>query len=202
MRGSALGVRGAQALRECSGGRKGVAGPGPGTTPMKGDMGGMVMGAGKGGGASAARGDGVSLFDAIRPVVSGNAISDVRDGIYLEYGSDTMIECNTVLRGRYAIHSMYGKSVSVARNHFATNESGPVMMYGGPVSLEGNVIRDEQSPATGFGALFLDVGAVHLLRNVMVSNRIGLQIEGPLDDARPSIVELNTIALNQNGFGL
>ena len=196
------GVKDAQIIGNVIEGRKSVAVSGQSPTPMKGDMAGMVMGAGKGGGASAARGDGVSLFDAIRPVVSGNAISDVRDGIYLEYGSDTMIECNTVLRGRYAIHSMYGKSVSVARNHFATNESGPVMMYGGPVSLEGNVIRDEQSPATGFGALFLDVGGVHLLRNVMVSNRIGLQLEGPLDDPRPTIVELNTIALNQIGVGL
>ncbi|MEO6143915.1 MAG: NosD domain-containing protein [Dermatophilaceae bacterium] len=200
------GVKDAQVIGNVIEGRTSVAVSGQSPTPMKEDMAGMdmagmVMSAGKGG-ASAARGDGVSLFNAIRPVVTGNAISDVRDGIYLEYGGNTRIDCNIVLRGRYAIHSMYQKSVSVARNHFAGNESGPVMMYGGPVTLEGNVIRDEQSPATGFGALFLDVGGVTLLRNVMVSNRVGLQIEGPLDDPRPTKVELNTIALNQIGVGL
>ena len=173
-----------------------------GETPrMAGDTAKMVMGPGKGA-AQDGRGDGVSLFDAIRPVVSGNSISDARDGVYLEYGSGTRIECNSVVGGRYAIHSMYGNSVTVAGNHFATNESGPIMMYGGPVTLEGNVIRDEQSAATGFGVLLLDVGGVRLLRNVIVSNRVGLQINGPLGDPRPTTVELNTIALNQVGVGL
>jgi len=165
------------------------------------DMAGMVMGTGKGA-AGAGRGDGISLFDAVRPVVSGNAITDARDGVYLQYGSGTRIECNSVVGGRYAVHSMYGKSMTVAGNHFATNQSGPVMMYGGPVTLQGNVIRDEQSAATGFGVLLLDVSGARLLGNVIVSNRVGLQIEGPLGDEQPTAVELNTIALNQVGVGL
>lgn len=162
-----------------------------------GGMAGMVMAP-----AQAGRGDGISLFNAIRPVVSGNALADVRDGVYVEYGSDTRIECNSIVRSRYAVHSMFGKSVTVAANHFATNQSGPVMMYGGPVTLEGNIIRDEQSLATGFGVLLLDVSGARVLRNVMVSNRVGLQIEGPLNDPQPTTVELNTIALNQVGVGL
>jgi nitrous oxidase accessory protein len=194
------GVSDAQIIGNVIEGRKSVAvsgeSPGMGT-----DMAGMVMGANKGA-AGAGRGDGVSLFNAIRPVVSGNTIADARDGVYLEYGSGTRIECNNVVRGRYALHSMYGKDVSVAGNHFAAGESGPVMMYGGPVTLKENVIRDEQSAATGFGALILDVSGVRLLRNVLVSNRVGLQIEGPLGDPRPTAVEGNTIALNQVGVGL
>jgi nitrous oxidase accessory protein len=153
-------------------------------------------------GARAGRGDGVSLFSAVRPVVSGNTIVDARDGVYLEYGSGTRIDCNSVTDSRYAIHSMYGRSVTVAGNHFATNQSGPVMMYGGPVTLQDNVIRDQHSAATGFGVLLLDVGGVRLLRNVLVSNRVGLQLEGPLDSPSPTTVELNTIALNQVGIGL
>jgi len=168
---------------------------------MDGDMGDMSMGSGQGA-AQGGRGDGVSLFNAIRPVVSGNTIADVRDGVYMSYGSGTRIECNSVDGSRYAIHSMYGKSVNIAENHFTANQSGPVMMYGGPVTLEGNVIREQHSAATGFGVLLLDVGGASLHRNVIVSNRVGLQIEGPLDDARPTAVELNTIALNQVGVGL
>jgi nitrous oxidase accessory protein len=168
---------------------------------MAGDMADMSMGAAHGT-AKAGRGDGVSLFNATRPVVAGNSITDVRDGVYLSYGSGTRIECNSVVGSRYAIHSMYGKSVTVAQNHFATNQSGPVMMYGGPLTLQGNVIRDQHSAATGFGVLLLDVGGARLLGNVIVSNRVGLQIEGPLGDPRPTSVELNTIALNQIGVGL
>ena len=168
---------------------------------MAGDMAGMPMDSGHGN-AQAGRGDGVSLFNAIRPVVSANTIDNVRDGIYLGYGSGIRIECNSVAGSRYAIHSMYGKTITVARNHFATNQSGPVLMYGGPVTLEGNVIRDQHSAATGFGVLLLDVGEARLTRNVLVSNRVGLQIEGSAGGSKPTAVELNTIALNQVGVGL
>jgi nitrous oxidase accessory protein len=198
------GVSDAQIIGNVIEGRKTVAVSGQ--TPHTGEsMAGMVMGPGHSsgkGGAQDGRGDGVSLFNAIRPVVSGNTIADARDGVYLEYGSSTRIECNRVVGGRYAVHSMYGQAVTMADNQFATNESGPVMMYGGPLTMEGNVIRDEQSAATGFGVLLLDVSGVRLLRNVIVSNRVGLQIEGPMGDPRPTAVERNTIALNQVGVGL
>ena len=173
-------VKGAQVVGNFIEGRKEVAVSGQSPRTGAGmDMAGMVMKPDKGA-ARAGRGDGISLFNAVLPVVSGNTIADVRDGVYFEYGSGTRIECNSIVRGRYAIHSMYGKSVTVADNHFAGGESGPVMMYGGPVTLEGNVIRDEQSAATGFGVLLLDVAKVRLVSNVLVSNRVGLQIDGPL----------------------
>jgi len=186
-------------------GRKTTAVSGVGPAPMDHDMAegmsGMTMGTAHGK-AQGGRGDGVYLFNAVRPVVTGNTIADVRDGVYLSYGSGTRIECNSVTGSRYAVHSMYGKNMTVAGNRFATNQSGPVMMYGGPVTLEGNVIRDQQSAATGFGALLLDVGDARVLRNVFVSNRVGLQIEGSAGGAKPTAVELNTIALNQVGVGL
>jgi nitrous oxidase accessory protein len=176
-------------------------GSGSASTPPPDSFTTSPMGPGKDG-AQAGRGDGISLFNAISPVVSGNTIVNARDGVYFEYGGDTRIECNSVTGSRYAIHSMSGRSVTVAGNHFATNQSGPVMMYGGPVTLADNVIRDQHSGATGFGVLLLDVGGVRLLRNVVVSNRVGLQLEGPLDNPTPTAVELNTIALNQVGIGL
>jgi nitrous oxidase accessory protein len=194
------GVKDAQVIGNVIEGRKQVAVSGQ-MPHTGGGTAGMVMGAVQGG-AQAGRGDGVSLFNAIRPVVSGNTITDVRDGVYVDYGSGTRIECNSVVGSRYAVHSMFGEAVTVGRNHFAADESGPVMMYGGPVTLEGNVIREQQSAVTGFGVLLLDVSEVRLLRNVIVSNRVGLQIEGPLHDPKPTAVELNTIALNEVGVGL
>lgn len=161
------------------------------------DMSGMDMGPGKSH-AQGGRGDAVILFNAIRPVVAGNSIADARDGVYLSYGRGSRIECNSIVGSRYALHSMYGKSVTLAGNTFAANLSGPVMMYGGPVTLEDNVIRDQHSASTGFGVLLLDVGGVRLLRNIIVSNRVGIQIEGEQESA----VELNTIALNQVGVAL
>ena len=165
------------------------------------DMAGMRKGSGHTK-AQAGRGDGVSLFNAIRPRVAGNTIANVRDGAYLSFGNGAKIECNSIVGSRYAIHSMYGKSLTLVSNFFANNLSGAVMMYAGPVTLEGNVIRDHYSASTGFGVLILEIGGVRLLRNVIVSNRVGLQIEGPKDHPRPTAVELNTIALNQVGVAL
>ncbi|MBC7560215.1 MAG: right-handed parallel beta-helix repeat-containing protein [Dermatophilaceae bacterium] len=201
------GARDAQITGNTIEGRKSVAVSGESAAPMgdmtgdMADMSDMTMGSAHGS-AQAGRGDGVSLFNAIRPMVSGNTIANVRDGVYLSYGSGTRIGCNSVTGSRYAIHGMYGKTVTVAGNHFATNQSGPVMMYGGPVTLEGNVIREQQSAATGFGVLLLDVSGARLRRNVLVSNRVGLQIEGSVGGPKPTAVELNTIALNQVGVGL
>ena len=167
----------------------------------KADMAGMRKGSGHAK-AQVGRGDGVSLFNATRPRVAGNTTANVRDGVYLSFGSGARIECNSIVGSRYAIHSMYGKSLTLVSNFFANNLSGAVMMYAGPVTLEGNVIRDHYSASTGFGVLILEIGAVRFLRNLIVSNRVGLQIEGPKDDPRPTAVELNTIALNQVGVAL
>jgi len=182
-------------------GRETVAVSGETPALMDDEMAGMPMGSARGK-ARAGPGDGVSLFNAIRPVVAGNTMSNVRDGVYLSYGSGTRIECNSVVGSRYAMHSMYGKDVTVSENLFTTNQSGPVMMYGGPVTLDRNTIREQHSAATGFGVLLLDVGGARLLRNIIVSNRVGLQVEGPMGDPRRTAVELNTIALNQVGVGL
>lgn len=161
------------------------------------DMSGMDMSPGKSH-AQGGRGDAVILFNAIRPVVAGNSVADARDGVYLSFGRGSRIECNSIVGSRYALHSMYGGSVTVAGNTFAANLSGPVMMYGGPVTLEDNVIRDQHSASTGYGVLLLDVGGARLLRNIIVSNRVGIQIEGEQESA----VELNTIGLNQVGVAL
>ena len=188
------GVKDAQIIGNVIEGRKTLA-------VREADMAGMRKGSGHAK-AQAGRGDGVSLFNAIRPMVAGNVIADIRDGVYLSFGSGARIECNSIVGGRYATHSMYSKSLTLVGNHFANNLTGAMMMYGGPVTLEGNVIRDHHSASTGFGVLILEIGAVRLLRNVIVSNRVGLQIEGPKDDPRPTAVELNTIALNQVGVAL
>ncbi|HEY8719230.1 NosD domain-containing protein [Pengzhenrongella sp.] len=195
------GVRGARITGNVIDGRKSVAVSGASPAMSQGDMGGMKMGSGHGA-AQAGRGDGVSLFDATAPLVSGNTISDVRDGVYLSHGSDIRIECNSVVGSRYAVHGMYGVTVTVLRNRFTTDESGTVMMYGGPVTVDGNVIREQVSAATGFGVLLLDVGGARLVNNVIVSNRVGLQIEGAAGEGHPAAVERNTVALNQIGVGV
>ena len=149
------------------------------------------------------RGDGISLWNCTGVLVRDNLVDGTRDGIYMSFGTDILIDTNRVRDSRYASHSMYAKNLTAAENLFERNLSGVVLMYGGPVLLLRNEIRDSASPATGFGVLLKDVFGTEVVENVLVGNRIGVQVDGPAGDTEHRIVvHGNTIAMNQFGVAL
>jgi nitrous oxidase accessory protein len=149
------------------------------------------------------RGDGITLWNATDILVRGNTIEHARDGIFMSFGSNILIDRNRVVDSRYALHNMFGLELSVAENTFEGNLSGAVLMYGGPVFLIRNQISDSSSPSTGFGVLLKDVAGCDAVENVLLGNRIGLQIDGPAGDLEhETLIHGNTIALNQYGVSL
>jgi nitrous oxidase accessory protein len=146
------------------------------------------------------RGDGIWLFDSERTVVRDSTIETVRDGVQLTYGSGCRIENVRVSDSRYALHDMYAADAAFIHNDLRGNLSGIVLMYGGPVRVEGNTITENGSASTGFGVLVKDAGGVLLRDNVIADNRVAVHI----DDAgrtggQPALLERNTIAVNQIG---
>jgi nitrous oxidase accessory protein len=98
---------------------------------------------------------------------------------------------------------MYARDLRIVGNTLRGNLSGCVLMYGGPVVLQRNLIIESGSPSTGFGVLIKDAAGVRLERNVIAGNRIGLHV----DDAgrtvgEPTSAVANTFALNQVGVVL
>jgi nitrous oxidase accessory protein len=149
------------------------------------------------------RGDGVTLWNAEDVVVRGNTIEHARDGIFMSFGANVLIDRNRVLDSRYALHNMFGLDLFVAENTFEDNLSGAVLMYGGPVLLLRNEISGSSSPSTGFGVLLKDVAGVDAVENVLMGNRIGFQIDGPAGDfENETVIHGNTVALNQYGVSL
>ena len=148
-------------------------------------------------------GDGISLWNAKGAVIAGNEVHHARDGIYLSYGEDLLVDRNSVRDSRFGVHDMWARHLTLAENRFEHNLSGVVLMYGGPVLALRNRITDHRSPATGFGLLVRDVADAHLAENVVARNAIGVQLEGaPLGDERPTRLILNTIAHNDVGFSV
>lgn len=146
-------------------------------------------------------GDGISLWNVDGAVVSGNEVHHARDGIYLSYGQDLLIDRNSVRSSRFGVHDMWARHLTLSENRFEHNLSGAVLMYGGPLLALRNRITDHRSPATGFGILVRDVADAHLAENVVARNAIGVQVEGaPLGDDKPTRLILNTIAHNDVGF--
>ena len=149
------------------------------------------------------RGDGITLWNAEDAVVRGNTIEHSRDGIFMSFGANVLIDRNRVLDSRYALHNMFGLDLFVAENTFEDNLSGAVLMYGGPVLLLRNEISGSSSPSTGFGVLLKDVAGADAVENVLTGNRIGFQIDGPAGDfENETVIHGNTVALNQYGVSL
>lgn len=147
------------------------------------------------------RGDGIWLWNATDAVVRDSTIDAARDGIYVSYGTGTLLERLRISDSRYAVHDMYAEDLTVRASVLDANLSGLVLMYGGPVHVVGNTIMESGSPSTGFGVLVKDVGGVTVEGNVVADNRVGVQA----DDAgrtggEPTLVLGNTIAMNQIGL--
>lgn len=149
------------------------------------------------------QGDGISLWAVRGALLRDNRVTDVRDGVYLNYAEEVLLDGNAVESSRYAVHAMFGRDIVAFGNEFRRNLSGLVLMYTGSVELGRNTIADHRSAGTGLGIVLKDVRGVRLRENVVVRNRTGLQAEGTVHapDA-PAIIEANRFAANDVGVAL
>jgi nitrous oxidase accessory protein len=148
------------------------------------------------------QGDGISLWNSTRVLIRGNRIARVRDGVYLNYVDDALIDSNEVADSRYAIHEMFGSEHTIFGNRLVGNLSGLVSMYTGGVLAGRNTIVDSRSAGTGFGVVLKDVGPLTLRENVIARNRIGLRAEGVGTGAAVAAVSHNRIGANLIGLSL
>lgn len=149
------------------------------------------------------QGDGISLWASERVLLRGNEVRDVRDGVYLNYVDDVLLDTNSIVSSRYAVHAMFGNRVTAFGNEVRGNLSGFVFMYTSGVLAGRNKIVDQRSPATGFGVVLKDVVGVELHENVIARNRVGIQAEGTgRAGGSPGTVLRNRIASNDVGVAL
>jgi len=153
--------------------------------------------------APGGRGDAISLWDADGVLVRDNVLVSARDGILVSFGSQALIDRNQIRDSRYAIHSMYARDLAVVENTVERNLSGLVVMYGGPALVLRNRVTANLSDSTGFGLLLKDVEDAQVSGNGLISNRIGIHVDGPTGATGPSATfEGNVIATNQVGVAL
>lgn len=146
-----------------------------------------------------ARGDGIWLHDADHVLIRGNHVAHVRDGIFVSFGSGALLDGNHLMDSRYAVHSMFARDLSLVQNHVAENLSGVVLMYGGDVLMLRNHIEDNASPSTGFGVILKDVTDVEATQNVLVGNRVGIHLDGPVESTNRTVFTANTVVRNTVG---
>lgn len=136
------------------------------------------------------QGDGIYLWHSRAVTIRANRIDAVRDGIYLSFTVDALVDGNTVSDSRYALHAMFGGPVTAFGNVARANLAGLVYMYTHDVLTGRNVLTDHRSAGTGVAVVLKDVRGVRIAENVIARNRVGLRAEGTrrLVDAEAAVL--------------
>lgn len=149
------------------------------------------------------RGSGIHIWNSERNRFVGNAITDVRDGFYIQNASHTWIENNTSYKVRYGVHYMYADSNTFLSNRFSDNVAGAAIMYSRGILMRHNVFSRNRG-FSSFGILFQDCHGLVADSNIIADNVVGMFFEASTNNTfRHNIVAQNDIALQmfQNSTG-
>jgi len=141
-------------------------------------------------------GNGIHLWKCRNSFIGNNKVSGHRDGIYLEFTTDTQVKDNFIEKNmRYGLHFMFAHDNSYIRNTFKNNGAGVAVMYTKNVLMQEN--RFEQNwGSSAYGILLKDISDSHVIDNVFVKNTTGIYMEGS------SRIEFTGNEFKENGWAL
>lgn len=122
-------------------------------------------------------GNGIHAWSCERLVFAANTVDRHRDGIYLEFVTDSHIERNHVAGNlRYGLHFMSAHRNVYRENHFIRNGAGVAVMYSREVTMESNRFSDSWGSAA-YGLLLKDLTDSRIRGNVFERNSIAVTIQ-------------------------
>ena len=108
---------------------------------------------------------GIHLWKCSAMMIEGNAISGHRDGIYLEFVTESTIQKNRSEKNvRYGLHFMFSHNDTYLGNIFENNGAGVAVMYSKHVRMENNLFDKNWGPSA-YGILLKDISNSHILHN-------------------------------------
>lgn len=123
-------------------------------------------------------GNGIHLWYCDRITVTGNTVRDHRDGIYLEFATESVMEDNTVENNlRYGLHFMFSHGNAYRRNSFERNGAGVAVMYSRNVEMVSNHFGFNWGAAS-YGLLLKDMTDGRIAGNTFERNTIGIAMHG------------------------
>ena len=123
-------------------------------------------------------GNGIQLWYCKNIEIDGNTVTNVRDGIYLEF-SDFCKITNNVSKDnvRYGLHFMFSNDDLYENNRFESNGAGVAVMFSKRIKMYGNVFKDNWGSAS-YGVLLKEINDSEIVGNTFDGNTIGINIEG------------------------
>ncbi|MCB0543131.1 MAG: nitrous oxide reductase family maturation protein NosD [Saprospiraceae bacterium] len=141
-------------------------------------------------------GNGVHAWKCDSLVIQNNNMQGHRDGIYLEFATNSYIAYNHCEKNiRYGLHFMFSHNNTYAHNSFINNGAGVAVMYTRNVTMVHNVFAENRGGAS-YALLLKDIQSSYMADNIFRQNTIGIFMEG----CTRSLLERNEF--RQNGWAI
>ena len=123
-------------------------------------------------------GNGIHSWSGSRHRIEGNTVERHRDGIYIEFTSDSAISRNRTSENlRYGLHFMSAHRNVYSENRFENNGAGVAVMYSRNIGMSRNTFA-RNSGAAAYGLLLKDISNGDIRENTFIDNTIGVYMEG------------------------
>ncbi|WMT43109.1 NosD domain-containing protein [Paenibacillus sp. D2_2] len=142
------------------------------------------------------KGNGIDLYNSHNNLIQQNRIYNMKDGIYLEKGSQLTVEENHIYSSRYGIHCMYIDDSQIVGNIGEYNYTGAMIMGVKNARISNNSFLKQNRNVYAQGILLYDVQASTVESNIVDGNRVGIYME------RSSNNELKENSVYRNYIGI
>jgi nitrous oxidase accessory protein len=123
-------------------------------------------------------GNGIHLWKCQNMIISNNRIKGHRDGIYLEFVTDSFIKENYSDQNiRYGLHFMFSHRDEYRNNTFINNGAGVAVMFSKNVTMIENNFEHNWGSAS-YGLLLKEIQDSKVENNRFIKNTVGTHLEG------------------------
>ena len=124
------------------------------------------------------RANGIHLWKCSHVDVLRNTAMHHRDGIYLEFVTDSRVSYDTsAYNARYGLHFMFSHRDSYTHNLFHDNGAGVAVMFTHEVTMTDNRFEHNRG-ASSYGLLLKEINDAHIERNTFADNTVGVLLDG------------------------
>lgn len=141
-------------------------------------------------------GNGIHLWDSEEMEISNNRVSGTRDGIYLEFARNTVVNNNICSDNlRYGLHFMFSDNNKYVENTFERNGAGVAVMFSKHIEMYRNIFRKNWGSAA-YGLLLKEINDADLKHNVFENNTVAISADGT------NRINYTENEFRNNGYGI
>lgn len=141
-------------------------------------------------------GNAIHLWYCKKIKVIGNQAKNHRDGIYLEFVDNSIVQNNIVENNiRYGLHFMFSDHDEYRGNIFRSNGAGVAVMFSKFIKMQDNQFEFNWGSAS-YGLLLKDITDSEIINNIFKQNTIGIYMEGS------NRINIHKNDFNNNGWAM